>query len=373
MAQRFTVNKQKISGRYIKNGMLVPGTTVVLVDNSSKAHIDTQLTDNESFWVFENVAAGVYDIRFYEGGGDPNDWIEGVVVADDSAAIPPISYDVYPSITVSEGTPIVTVSGTEMAKVNISLNGLLPKTGILSSFSIYYKRSDDTDYQLLVSHNFVEGTDTVAVGAFINLTEKPEYFDFKAYFFDHNNQPVKANGVVYEATHLNVAFDGVSDVFDYVEVMHLECVNASDPESGDLPDFFAHLKWTDYRELPKSSYSPSGITVKDALGRATTLTYEMSRIISSYGIFMFVSSEGKMPTFRFPGKAALWGIATFGEMPYAYEGDNVNDPNGVWVFLGDFTTTDVEVRVPKDKYVGFWVGARTAKTITSVQTERIAY
>lgn len=373
MAQTHTINNDRISGRYIKNGNIVSGVTVTLVKSGDRSHVDTQLTDDEGLWEFLDIAPGVYDIWFHEGGASPDkDWIKNILIVGDTD-VDDLAYDTAPVLIVSEGTPRVTVNKTEIARANLSFSGLQPTVGQLKTVSVFFKRSSETEYRPLFVHNVVEDEDNLALTGEFELSVKPDYFDFKAVFLNQDGDPLKINGVIYEAAALNVAFDGVSDVFDYIAVKNLESVNTEDSEEGELEENTVRLRWLDFRDLLENAFIPNGIETSDAFGRAYTLDYNTAKIVTSYGVFMFMADENFMPQHRHPGKAAMWGLPTYGEMPWAYAGEEKNDPNGIWVFLGDYGNTDVELRVPRGKFVGFWVGAKTSKTVSQVQTEKVVY
>ena len=65
---------------------------------------------------------------------------------------------------------------------------------------------------------------------------------------------------------------------------------------------------------------------------------------------MFVSTGGSNPSYERPGT-----------------GEGETEANGVWYFMGDYSTSTVQVSSTYGSQVGFWVGMRNSETDSTVK------
>jgi len=343
-------------------------------DGTLIAQIDYDTTDKDGAWQFGITDSGWYTVKFYGGGAIPENNINRVYLEflPTGTDYQPLEYSTNPIMSITELTGKVDVNRAETAVVQMAFSNLTPDTGDLRAIQVYYKRTEEAvDYQPFKTIPIADDEiSALNVRADIKLEAKPDYFDFQAVFFDGLSIPYKDGGVVYSSYDTNVKLDGVPDVYEYVEGIDLEATNTVNPESGTVTGNIIKLQWTDFRELGKTAFP---IESKDAFGRNITITYEMAQRIINYVVFMYVSDTEQSPGKPYPGLTALYGAVPFGTTQWAFKDVQQPTSDKKWVYMGDFATGSSEFTLPKGVWVAFWVGFKTYKTNSQIETERLIY
>lgn len=375
----YAYNDNRLYGNVTTSkGIAVAGMGAVLwkvqEDGTLISQVDYDTTDSAGLWQFGITETGWYTVKFYGGGAIPENWILRIYLeySPTGTDYQELTYTIQPTFNINELTGKVDVNRTERAVIQIAFSNLTPDTGDLRTIEIYSKRTEDAvDYAPFMTIPIVDDEiSALNVRAEIALEAKPDYFDFMGVFIDGLGIPYKESGTVYQAYDTNVKLDGVPDVYEYVEGIDLEATNTLDPESGTITGDIIKLKWTDLRELGKTAFP---IESRDAFGRSITITYEMAQRIINYVVFMFVSDTEQSPTKPYPGLTALYGAVPFGTTQWAYKDIETPIAGRKWVFMGDFATASSEFTLPKNVWVSFWLGFKTYKTNSQIETERYIY
>ena len=375
----FQYNDNKLHGAVTSSGgTKIAAMGVVLwkvqEDGTLIAQIDYDTTDKDGAWQFGITETGWYTIKFYGGGAIPENFINRLRLEylPSGTDYNELIYSVQPVMSINELTSKIDVNQAETAIIQIAFSNLTPDEGDLRTIEVYTKRTEEAvDYQPFKTIPIVDDEiSALNVRAEIKLEAKPDFFDFQAVFLDSLGIPYKESGFVYSAYDTNVKLDGVPDVFEYVEGIDLEATNTPDPESGTVTGDIIKLSWTDLRELGESAFP---IEIKDAFGRSITISYEMAHRILNYVVFMYVSDINQEPIRQYPGLSALYGAVPFGTIQWAFKDLQVPVAGRKWIFMGDFATSNAEFTLPRDVWVAFWVGFRTYKTNSQIETDRLVY
>jgi hypothetical protein len=346
----------------------------VLEDGTVISQVDYDATDKNGNWQFGITESGWYTVKFYGGGAIPENYINRIYLEylPTGTDYLPLVYTVEPTISINELTGKVDVNKAETAVIQMAFSNLTPDQGDLRSIQVYYKRTEEAvDYEPFMTIPITsDEISALNVRAELKLEAKPDYFDFQALFFDGLAIPYKNGETVYSAYDTNVKIDGVPDVYEYVEGIDLEATNTPSPESGTITGDIIKLSWTDMRDLGKTAFP---IDSKDAFGRNITITYEMAQRIINYVVFMYVSDTEDEPIRQYPGLTALYGAVPFGKVQYAFKDIQQPIVGKKWVYMGDHATSSAEFTLPKGVWVAFWVGFRTYKTNSQIETERYVY
>ena len=362
------------SGKGIKIAAMGVVLWRVEEDGTLLAQIDYDTTDKDGAWQFGITETGWYTVKFYGGGAVPENFINRInleysLVGTDYREL---EYTIHPIMSINELTSKVDINRSETAIIQIAFSNLTPDKGDLRTIEVYSKRTEEAvDYQPFKTIPIVDDEiSALNIRADIKLEAKPDYFDFQAVFLDSLGIPYKESNIVYSAYDTNVKLDGVPDVYEYVEGIDLEATNTPDPESGTVTGDIIKLSWTDLRELSKSAFP---IESKDAFGRSITITYEMATRIINYVVFMYVSDTEQEPIRQYPGLTALYGAVPFGKIQWAFKDLQAPVAGKKWVYMGDFATASSEFTLPKGVWIAFWVGFKTYKTNSQIETERYVY
>jgi len=351
---------------------------VIIVQEDGNKEIARTTTDKNGFFEFilakSSLEVGLYQLQFYGSRTIPEfvpkgDWEKFEITSDLLYDFSSLEYNVNPSIFVSETRSRIDVNKNEIANIDISLNNIVPDVGNLTNIDIFYKLSSETTYKLLKNVPITDNDTNHVVRDEILLESKPSFYDFRAIFINNIGEAYEDNGVLYEAFALNVKLDGVSDVNEYVAVQDIEALNLTQSKTELVSDVIK-LQWTDPKLLNKSLFP---INTLDAFGREYVLEYETAQRRKDFAIFMFISDTNTEPADLNPGQIAMYGLPSFGQVQYAFKGATISDPNGLWVFCGKSASPTFETKLPRGKYVGFWIGFDTDKTISNVETETINY
>lgn len=108
----------------------------------------------------------------------------------------------------------------------------------------------------------------------------------------------------------------------------------NDDGHGRLTTNHAIIEWEDLRNKPENEF-PINV-VNGFNGRIATLTQEDAQRINNYVVYMYVNDYDYPPISRYPG-------------PFP-------SGNEFWYYCGETSGTYVQILVPKNKYVSFWVG-----------------
>ncbi|KYK22771.1 hypothetical protein AYK24_00655 [Thermoplasmatales archaeon SG8-52-4] len=338
------------------------------------AQVDYDTTERTGLWQFGITETGWYTVKFYGGGAIPSNNINRVYLeySPTGTDYQELTYTIQPTFNIIELTSKVDVNKAEKAIIQIAFSNLTPDTGDLRSIEVYSRRTEDAvDYSPFKTIPIAEDEiSALNVRAEIILEAKPDYFDFMAIFFDGLGIPYKSGGTVYQTYDTNVKLDGVPDVYEYVEGVDLEATNTPDPESGTITGNIIKLKWTDLKNLARTAFP---IESKDAFGRAVTISYEMAQRLIEYIVFMYVSDTETQPIKPYPGIAALYGAVPFGTTQWAFKDLQTQTAGKKWVYMGDFATSSAEFTLPRNVWVAFWVGFKTYRTNSQIETERYVY
>jgi hypothetical protein len=375
----FSYNDNRLYGTVTaSNGVAIAAMGVVLwnvqEDGTLIAQLDYDTTDKDGNWQFGITDSGWYTVKFYGGGAIPENNILRIYLdyLPTGTDYLPLEYTTNPVISVNELTSKVDVNKAETAVIQMAFSNLTPDQGDLRSIQVYFRRTEEAvDYEPFMTIPITsDEISALNVKGEIKLEAKPDYFDFQAVFFDGLSIPYQDGGIVYSSYDVNVKLDGIPDVYEYVEGIDLEATNTPNPESGTITGDIIKLNWTDMRDLGRSAFP---IESKDAFGRNITITYEMAQRIINYVVFMYVSDTEDGPIRQYPGLAALYGAVPFGTVQWAFKDIQSPIVGKKWVYMGDFATSSSEFTLPKNVWVAFWVGFRTYKTNSQIETERYVY
>jgi hypothetical protein len=375
----WTYNDNKLYGAVTSTaggGIAAMGVVLWKVQENGTliAQFDYDTTDKSGAWQFGITETGWYTVKFYGAGAIPENFINRIHLEylPSGTDYNELIYTVQPIMSINELTSKVDINQSETAIIQIAFSNLTPDEGDLRTIEVYTKRTEEAvDYQPFKTIPIVDDEiSALNIRAEIKLEAKPDFFDFQAVFLDSLGIPYKENGFVYSAYDTNVKLDGVPDVFEYVEGLDLEATNTPNPESGTVTGDIIKLTWTDLRELGRSAFP---IESKDAFGRSVTVSYEMAHRILNYVVFMYVSDTDQEPIKRYPGLTALYGAIPFGTVQWAFKDIQTPIAGKKWVYMGDFATSNAEFTLPRDVWVAFWVGFKTYKTNSQIETERYIY
>ena len=356
----------KYSDNLYQNGVAMPAVLVGAYDVFG-ARKDVTTTDKDGYFEFNNLSQGQYTVKL-QGGGfttPADDFLINIVAGAGSSETDPIVFNNTPTLSVTENnTPysqVVDGSLNQLTTATIVLHNLDVSAGILSNITLAWKPDFQSQYNNNLNFGYnsqlsevTNNGQTATYTATIPMYDaSSSTYDFKASFFNVAGSPaVKGDGSVVEVKHDNVTFNGVPDIQEYVEVIGASGLTFG--ESGTLSTDNITMQWTNLKELSRSEFEsayPSNIATSNAFGAATILTYDMVQNIDEYGVFMFVSTFGAAPTYERPGL-----------------NNGESEPNGSWQFLGNFSTTTVNITLPENNKVGLWIGLRQSSTGSSTLT-----
>lgn len=386
MAQAWTFNNNTLYGTFIRRNQPVPAIEVALKKKGVSKSIDVNVTDTNGDWAFDIASNGTYSVYFYGGSSTEDDYIIDIDLILDVAASfsgEALVFVNTPSLTVTEGSVRTDVNKNEFSKAILTFNNLAASAGILTFIAVDFKDSDDTEWEELDKFTVTTTDNILSFNKEIRLLEKPNNFDFRARFLNVLNIPAKEAATILLITDLAVTFNGVPDLFEYVEVPDTdingftgpEALNATGTKNGRLVSDEINLQWDNLKKIAKGVTTKNlfPITLRDAFGALYDISAAQSARIEGYVVYMFVSNTTAGPSVKFPGISAQYGIPAFDVVPWDYIGENNNDPNGTWVFVGEFTSPYCTVRCPSGTSVWFWIGFKTEKTITAIVAEKKVY
>ncbi len=134
--------------------------------------------------------------------------------------------------------------------------------------------------------------------------------------------------------------DDVGTLASPVEVHVLRGTNTDNAETGNSPSQFIDLEWTDVKTLGVENFPFSRRAGQ--CGCPMVVTYEQSRHIVGYDVYMFVSTDTSIPSARFPGGNP--------------------EGHGSWYLVSTVANNRASIRCPVASVVAFWVGMRMTKT-----------
>ena len=342
---------------------------IVLYSVDDAVNIAVTDTDKYGYYEFRLTETilkiGKYEIQKYGSGTVPKlapdgDWESfdylgnGVIgnlndlVFDSSQAVPNL-----PVLTIEEKEAIADINNVEKSIIEVGITNIVLKRGRIAKIKVFYKSISATVYNIL--EEFIIDTSqatpsTLEVVTDIVLLNKPEYFDFKVQMFGVKSDVGKdLDNAEVNIYSLSKELDGIADVSEYYEVTDLRVTNAPDGESGGLSSPFANLAWTDYRSIARSLYPKNIKSGYDGTVISAGLSYDQSRRIESYVVFMYVSDTATDP-------------------PHPYPASDTG-----WYFMGEYTVAEAKIRCPNTKYVGFWVGFKMPKTVSSIPVRELNY
>jgi len=368
-------DKIKVSGYLTySNGNVNTGCLVIVVKEENSVEIGRSATDSYGYYeiMIDNPSVGLHQIQYYGSGAiekfqPDGNWEKFEITSDMLFDLNPLKYSTEPTLLVSEFGNKIDVNKNEISIINLTLNNLIPDDGTLTRAEIYYKLADDVTYKILTSYAITHTNSIDIHQEDILLENKPSYYDFYAILLDSVGNPYKEAGVVQKLENLNISLNGVPDVYEYIEGVDLEAINTSSPEDGELSDDLVKLKWTDLAGLKSTAFP---IQSNDAFGRPFEITYEIAQKLENYVIFMYINKENIPPENEYPGLSAIYGNTKYNGAEWNY--NNINN-NGKWIFGGEFVTGSCELTVPRNYFVGFWMGFKSRKTQSNVGTEKIVY
>jgi len=336
------------------------GVEVDLILQSTQTCVDSTHSKKHGNWEFPRPPTGKYDVQFRGRGTTRDDWIFGLEIVDmtEFEAELPIIFAGTPVLNVSEGAsgediPDVDFDKTEYSTAILALTVLGTSQGKIRKVTSYYRKNGETNYKLLDTYDFdpelpeVQSDESAATyKSLIKLRDKPTNFDFKAIFMNPNGEVAESGGSPVEVTDLNVTFNGVSDLSEYAAVSGLKMVNADDQDGSPTGYLMAGdkaiLEWDDIKEKARNQFP---FSTTDALGNGVSVSYQQSRKVSAYVVYMFVSDSGSAPEHEYPG---------------------TSDANGTWYFMLETKKNYASIPIITGSSFGFWVGFRTESTSTSV-------
>ena len=365
-----------ITGRYFYHDSGNPnlGLLVVLyrlTNNSEEVNTDYSLievgryvTKSDGVYRIEipiaEMPTGDYELRTYGSFTIPQydpigDWrkFHFENPNDPSIGIPDLVFSSLPNFNVSETADtneiVVNTDKTEITTAVFDITGIDILEGRIANVIIEYKRYGLSESAFLLLGSFpVDGNSEPSSLQFkskISLYLKPTcYYDFRCFIQGVNGEWATYDNTKVSLEALNIPFDGVTDLPDYIEVRDLEVTNASDPESGVLPGEYAELIWEEIRQVALGMFP---ISLKNgATGINYNISYNQAQRISGYGVFMYVTTSGIAPENSYP----VSGL----------------ESEGMWYYMGDFEKVNAKIRCPEGTSVSFWVGMRSHNTNSSI-------
>jgi len=299
---------------------------------------------NISGFVFGN-----YQVQFY--GSDTKqkwtplgDW-EIIQIGDPKETT--LVFNQLPTVVISESTTAqdktVDVNKNEMTTVKIDLSNIDIKSGEIALLIVFCMEHTEglTEEQrvekLRLFRSFkVQAIDGVTEYTFkneIKLYDKPCYYDFRVQFIGRNLlYSPDAEGKPAKIDLDNVGFDGLEDLTEYFGVYNARLINGV--EGADAESIFAKIDWLEFRNQSKTYFDAAREVRSGFDDSVKMLTYNQTRLITSYVVYLFVSESNTLPANLYPGNGDLW------------------------YFCGEFSSNSAEIRCPVGKWCGFWVGFR---------------
>lgn len=324
------------------------GGVMASIYNSNNVRVDVDVTDKYGFYEFKNLVTGPYLIKFYGMGFSSDDSINVSIVDEfDAEDTAPLIFQTSPSLGVTEGSPFSGQQG-EGSEGIFAFSNLQPSTGILGKVDIFYKLSTSSDYNVLFSLSI--GDDTpgynretglLETDFSIELVDKPSTYDFKAFFFNPSSEPaLNSSNETITANDTSITFNGIPDLDEYIGVTGVTVSN-SNAAGTKVPTNEIIVTWDDMSDKPAGTYL-------DAAGSSVSVTGNQLRNISSYIVYMYVSSGSSPPSNseNYPNKT---------------------ETNGEWYMLDTIPSSQqrASLRVPQQKSVMLWIGFLTGGTTSS--------
>jgi hypothetical protein len=330
-------------------------------------------TDGGGRWSFTGLATGNYDVAFRGGGAksppDPNHcWLLNVKVVESVGAGGEIEEIIFAdftaiTLTVTEETaitglkPSVDVNKAEKSYAKFVLTNLTTTQGTLATIRVFYKLSGEStsDYKILGTYDN-GGESSATFHLAILLRDKPTTFNFSVDFLNPAGKQAMSGGSPITKTS-TVAFTGVTSIDIPICALDVMITNCDDPDGGPPPDppdldgDAAELSWADPRLIKYTDWG-TPTRYKKADGSSISLTWATAQQITGFIVYVFISSDGELPTEEFPG------------------GNTGN--HGTWYFVAKVEKPKATVRLPASSDVGFWVGffdETTDLTIGGLVTE----
>lgn len=126
--------------------------------------------------------------------------------------------------------------------------------------------------------------------------------------------PDLASSSLYDVTGSSghgVDFNGLNDLVEMIEVRHLE---------GTISNSLYALQWFNYKDITGIFTGGSGtiadphtVSLPYADGQSRTTTHLQLNAISRYHVYLFVSRDGKAPTYEYPIGYKNGALKTNGE------------------------------------------------------------
>ncbi len=285
---------------------------------------------------------------------------------------PDLEYGTAPILTVTEGDKRFDINDIETVEAIIQLTNAVPAVGKLSVIKIFYKDVDELNWREFGDFFITDPQATITITHPIVLEKKPQTFRFGVQLLNPLNNPWKVSGSI-QTLQVQAVFNGVPDLWEYVEGFELHATNTADPEGGTVESDTIKFRWKDVKSMDDAEFPKESV---DAFGNPVTVTQDIRRKITGYVLYMFVSDSEEPPASPFPGVSTVFGSIPFNGAPFNYQGMVGYEPNGKWVKVYDNPGAFCEVKCPtgdNGMYVSFWLGMKTQKTITKIEENQVIY
>lgn len=246
---------------------------------------------------------------------------------------------IEPEFVLSEQDSFLDINKAELAVGRLRLSRIMLFYGTISLIDVYVKKSTENDYTFIQTYPVEVLDDDLILVFNFPLQKKGEEYDFKFVLKGTDGiVGMYANGAESIVLVKNKVFDGVTELTEIHEVYYLKALNA---EEGELiKSDTIRLTWTDFRKLNEEEFETSGLAVINGYdGTVSRLTYIMSRKIVDYVVYMFVNDTDDPPFRKYPAENLKYHRV-------AITSDNI-----------------IDIKLPYQKYVAFWVGFRMRGTI----------
>lgn len=354
-------------------GKPISGVLCVIYDVDG-IRIDAETTDKNGSYTFAGLTTGPHQIRFFGRGYNESDYIDVSIVDETTAQeAQPLTYlaTSQPSFSVTETEAgYVNAGESQQAVATLTFNNMNPHSGNVRSLVVLYKQSRSSVFDNTAVFNWDEGLPNISTNGEVGTFELsvPMYdnaqskYDFKVSLLGDNGDAGRLTNAIVplSLTANNVIFNGVADVAEYVEVTKAVYLNNELSDTNSiLNDDQVELEWQDLRTLSEDDWNstyPSNLVTANAYGQSVTITWDQAQLLTNYGVFMFMSTDGSGPDYEHP-------VTVSGVTP---------ESNGSWVFLGDTATNNFSRALPflgEGPRVAFWIGARWGTTISDAATD----
>ena len=268
--------------------------------------------------------------------------------------VPKIVLDGDPTIAVEEDNISYKSEEGGISNANVTVSDIDVTEGEITSIVTAYKvtgANDDTYSKKVHSVIIPEGTTSgVAHLVIEGLKVLPEKdttitYDFKVWFLNADQQYASngTNDIGEDSNYLSataVPFDGIDDLDYLYEVMDLTCLNdgIGNGEGGGanaitLNRDLVKLGWSAATNVYPEYRLNAGS--REASGISASSSFE--KWVKSYVVYMFEATTETEPEHPWPTST---------------------ETNGTWSKLIEVTDKTVEVAVPHNKYIAFWVGVK---------------